>query len=106
MKELREKLSDLAELLETAGKERFARYIRTQLEGSDETVRRFLRSNELWGGAGSIADEAGVGCDDVARRNFWAAMSALGKAQISAGVTNPRTPFWTEAFAQWLAAKI
>ncbi|MBX3736475.1 MAG: hypothetical protein KF715_07300 [Candidatus Didemnitutus sp.] len=106
MKELREKLTALAELLEKAEKDRFSRYIRTQLEGSDETVRDFLRSNELWGGAGSIADEAGVECDDVARRNFWAAMSSLGKAQISAGVTNPRTPFWTDAFAQWLTAGI
>ncbi|MDP2233402.1 MAG: hypothetical protein Q8K89_07185 [Actinomycetota bacterium] len=67
----------------------------------------FLVSNTLWGGAGSIADQAGMPQSQEAawsrdvRRRIEAALILLGDAQIAAGVVNPRTQGWVEVFREW-----
>ena len=69
---------------------------------STERANLFLVSNDLWGGAGSIADQAGCKGDrNDARRRIEHALIELGIAQIEAGVTNPRTDMWVNTFKEW-----
>ncbi|MDQ8205747.1 hypothetical protein [Pelagicoccus sp. SDUM812003] len=76
--------------------------------GSDEKIIHFLKSNELWGGAGSIADQAGVstGLGREKRRRIEESLVKLGDAQISKGITNPRTQMWVSAFKKWKESNI
>ena len=69
------------------------------LAGSDEELEAFLVSNALWGGAGSIADQAGG--DRAARRVIESALIELGQEQIRVGTINSRTHIWVDAFQHW-----
>ncbi|HYU07937.1 MAG TPA: hypothetical protein VEK77_01005 [Gemmatimonadales bacterium] len=72
------------------------------LAGSTDDLRAFLTSNELWGGAGSIADQAGItGGPTDGRRAIEAALVNLGEVQITLGLLNERTKTWVEAFKHW-----
>jgi hypothetical protein len=72
------------------------------VEGTDEQLGAFLSSDELWGGAGSVADCALVGGDrSEARREIECVLIRLGKEQIRAGNANSRTSMWVEAFTRW-----
>jgi hypothetical protein len=67
--------------------------------GSEELLRTYLQSNELWGGSGSIADQAGLSAKTVhTRRSIEERLVELGDMQIAAGILNPRTSMWTEVF--------
>lgn len=90
-------LSEIAALLEAGGEDWAPAELRDALSGSGEKLRAFLASNELWGGAGSIADQ---GCiSDPARRNtLEGLLIRLGRLQIEAGHTNVRTTMWVTAF--------
>jgi hypothetical protein len=87
--------------LETAGESRYSKVIKAALSLKDAELERFLGSNELWGGAGSVADEAGVSVDRKRARAIEAAMIELGREQLRLGVTNPRTASWVHAFSEW-----
>jgi hypothetical protein len=93
----RRMLAEIAALLSKARQSEYADSIRMALEKDDADVRRFLKSNTLWGGAGSIADSAVVN-DELA-----AAIVRLGKSQIQDKMRNSRTEMWTEAFEKRLA---
>jgi hypothetical protein len=73
------------------------------ISSPENELDAFLRSNELWGGAGSIADQAGIGkgtrTED--RRKIEHALVQLGKEQIRGGKVNPRTAMWVGAFEEW-----
>src|SRR5262249_1697288 len=69
------------------------------LDGSNAEVEAFLISNVLWGGPGSIADQAGSNRTD--RRAIESVLIELGEAQIRLGVTNVRTGMWVKAFRRW-----
>jgi hypothetical protein len=71
--------------------------IEAALAGDDERLMAFLVSNELWGGMGSIADQAGHS-DRATRARIAELLIRLGGAQIDAGVTNVRTETWVRAF--------
>jgi hypothetical protein len=70
---------------------------------------KFLVSNELWGGSGSIADSVFCGDQrfdgwDVKKnrlRQFEGLMIRLGRLQMDAGRANIRTAMWVEAFKKW-----
>ncbi len=69
------------------------------LAGNEQTLNSFLVSNELWGGEGSIADQAGVaGIDRTSRRKAEHVLIALGRSPISLGIVNLRTQMWVDAF--------
>jgi len=69
------------------------------LRGSDQELRAFLVSNDLWGGSGSIADQAGLEHDRTAgRRAIEDALIRLGTVQLREGLTNTRTASWVDAF--------
>lgn len=69
------------------------------MAGSAESLEEYLVSNDLWGGAGSIADQAGIGTSK--RSAIDAALVALGRQQILQGHVNARTRFWVEALSRW-----
>ena len=78
-----------------------AEVVRRALEAPDSELRAFLVSNDLWGGAGSIADQACACQGRGARRQFESVLVRLGVEQIRQGLTNARTQLWVDAFSQW-----
>lgn len=70
------------------------------LVASEEDLRSFLNSNELWGGAGSIADQAGIIQGPEVRRQVEGALISLGVEQMQQGEVNSRTEMWVEAFSK------
>ena len=98
--DLRTLVSDLAELLDS-GKERAqAGIVRDALRGPKEILDEFLVSNELWGGSGSIADQAFVD-DKERRRRLEELLIRVGTLQLDAGRINTRTKMWVDAFEHW-----
>jgi len=98
---LKQQLEMLERLLAQHGESGPAQRIRTALDGSNQDLQAFLTSNELWGGAGSIADQAGVDKGRDVRSSIEAALAKLGRDQISQGVVNVRTDMWVDAFSKW-----
>ena len=94
-------LQNLLRELEAAGESRFSREIRAALALNESDLAKFLKSNELWGGAGSVADEAGVRHSREVARTIEAALVELGKEQLRLGVTNARTASWVRIFSEW-----
>lgn len=92
-------------MLTSAGQHTYTEAIDSALSGGDAAVVAFLTSNTLWGGAGSIADEAGGGSREE-RRRFEAVLATLGREQMRLGYVNPRTETWTSTFEQWHAQNI
>jgi hypothetical protein len=75
------------------------------LDGDDEKLWTVLVSNELWGGAGSIADQALLEYPED-RRLLDELLIRLGDEQIALGRINVRTEMWVDAFKKWKAAGI
>ena len=91
---MRELLEALAELLQEQGESRLAAMVEDAISGPDHQLEVFLVSNELWGGAGSIADRAGVtwtGHRTEGRRRIERSLVQLGTEQIRVGKVNSRT---------------
>lgn len=100
MNEIRDKLKQLHDLLRSGNENRQADRLEAARAGSDDNLKAYITSNELWGGAGSIADQALVE-NREARRRVEAILAELGEIQMKAGVVNVRTEMWTSAFRQW-----
>lgn len=92
MEDLQLAVQALVERLREADEEFLAAYAEAQL-GEPSALEAFLRSNELWGGSGSIADQAGTAVQE--------ALIGLGQLQMRKGITNARTEMWVEAFREW-----
>jgi hypothetical protein len=101
MEALRQHLATLEAVLSQHGEMRDAELVRRALTGSVEELRAFLSSNELWGGAGSIADQAGIDQGSRARNAIEAALVRLGAEQMRQGLVNVRTEMWVDAFSKW-----
>ena len=77
----------------------------------DEEFTEFLKSNELWGGSGSLAD-SGFEYDDAHptlkrhRGELEILMIQLGQRQMTAGLVNVRTGMWVKALEKWRDAGI
>ncbi|HKW98423.1 MAG TPA: hypothetical protein VJN43_11875 [Bryobacteraceae bacterium] len=93
-------LTQIAELLENGHDDFAAVMVRDALAGSDQELEKFFISNELWGGAGSLADQALVE-DKERRRKLEGLLIQLGRRQIETGKTNVRTKMWVTAFEKW-----
>jgi hypothetical protein len=93
-------LEEIAGLLETGHAESFALLVRNALSGSAHDLEEFLRSNELWGGAGSIADQPFEGRSPQ-RKELEKLVIQLGRLQLRDGSANVRTQSWVEAFEKW-----
>jgi hypothetical protein len=99
---LREFLTRLADALGQCGDDDYAEVVTDALSSPDESLLAFLTSDDLWGGSGSIADQAGLalGRRD-GRRRIEQALIALGAEQIRVGHVNIRTASWVDAFKEW-----
>jgi hypothetical protein len=105
MSRVRVLLQRLRDMLEKNGEHHFVKDIDVVLAGDDTVLWAFLTSNELWGGAGSIADQ-GCGLSRETRRPLEQLLAELGRQQIALERTNPRTQTWTSVFDEWHAQNI
>ncbi len=96
---LRDYVRRLSALLDKHGEPNYAKA--AALSSMESELEAFLTSNELWGGAGSIADQAGGADRTDARREIEALLIELGTEQIRLGKVNPRTAMWVQAFTEW-----
>jgi hypothetical protein len=96
---LRDYLRRLSALLEKHGEP--GPELAAALSAAEEELDGFLTSNELWGGAGSIADQTGGAKRTAASREIAALLIELGNEQIRLGLVNPRTADWVKAFTEW-----
>ena len=74
----------------------------TAVLGDEEKIWNFLSSNELWGGAGSVADQALIEFPD-ARKQLEILLIGLGREQLSLKRVNVHTEMWVSAFEKWHA---
>ncbi len=72
-------------------------HLRRALAGDDQDLWSFLVSNELWGGAGSIADQGAL-ANNRDRKLLENLLIDLGKIQIDAKKLNERTEMWVQVF--------
>jgi len=98
-----ELLKNLARLLREAGDDSLAVAVEYVISRPETEINPFLVSNDLWGGAGSIADEGGLknGKRNDATRRIQHSLIELGNEQIRRGMTNPRTGMWVKVFQKW-----
>jgi len=99
-------LEQLHRELAAIGDSRKAALVAAVASAEDSGMEAFLKSNELWGGAGSIADEAGTACSREDARRIEAAMIELGQQQLQLGIANVRTASWVRTFSDWRAQGI
>jgi hypothetical protein len=99
---VREILQEISELLEKHNGS--SNPMAIALLGDENKLWDFLVSNELWGGAGSVADQALLELPEE-RRRLEGLMIRLGREQMRLGKVNIRTEMWVFAFEKWLADK-
>lgn len=97
---VRDTLQEIAALLERHGES--SNELAIALLGDDRKMWDYLVSNELWGGAGSVADEAVLDFPD-ARRQLMVLLIRLGREQMNLRRVNVRTEMWVSAFEKWQA---
>jgi hypothetical protein len=99
---LRELLTRLADALGQCEDDECVAIVTSALSSSDDSLMAFLTSDALWGGSGSLADQAGlaVGRRD-GRRKVEQALIELGAEQIRVGHVNIRTASWVDTFKEW-----
>lgn len=99
---MRDELELVRTTLLAAGESESASLVARALAGDEAQMRDFLVSNELWGGSGSIANQAEVCLSrGILRCDIAVALADLGEAQARAGITNLRTAGWVEVFRSW-----
>ena len=105
---LRQLLARLASVLEKHGNQSLAEATKAAAAAPDDKLVAFLVSNDLWGGAGSIADQAGMpdGKRTAGTREVENALVELGRSQVTSGTVNPRTASWVATFEKWAASGI
>ena len=100
MQEIKEKLRELATLLQAGGESDFAHTIDKALKTAEAAITDLLVSNDLWGGAGSIADQALIQNKEL-RRQLQHVLIELGELQQKIGKVNVRTEMWVSIFKEW-----
>jgi hypothetical protein len=83
-------LAEITRLLEAGHEYPSALRVRNALSNSAQALEESLRSNELWGGAGSIADQPFAG-RSAQRKELERLLIQLGRIQLSHGNANIRT---------------
>jgi hypothetical protein len=99
MERIRGLLEQMRDQLSDGGEHRFAGDVDAALASCDDAVAAYVMSNELWGGAGSIAEEALNG-RSPARRQLEELLIRLGGEQVARGCANPRTAMWASVFQE------
>jgi len=84
-------LEQLADVLSRSEEHMLASVVRRAAAQGESALVAFLSSNELWGGAGSIADQACLALGRTPlRRELEGVLIRLGRWQLGAGQVNPR----------------
>jgi hypothetical protein len=102
--EMRERLQHLARLLREQEEDGRAAMVENAIASPEPELDAFVMSDALWGGAGSVADRAGIIglCQRTeGRRKIERALMQLGDEQLRQGKVNPRTASWMKAFRDW-----
>jgi hypothetical protein len=88
---LRDDLRELVKALTECREFDFADLVESAATGSDSKLLSFL-SGELWGGAGSVPDQAGFreGARTDERRKIETILIRIAKRQMQAGIVNGR----------------
>jgi hypothetical protein len=73
------------------------RSLEEALQGDDDMMWEFLTSNQLWGGAGSVADQAILEFPEE-RSELELKLIDLGRMQLELQRPNLRTEMWVSAF--------
>jgi len=102
---MRKYLEALAGLLRESGDSARAAMVQNVITEPDR-LRDFLMSEDLWGGSGSVADEAGGPGRSQTRREIERLLILIGRDQIRLGIANPRTAMWVDAFTSWEQAGV
>ncbi|REJ78762.1 MAG: hypothetical protein DWQ47_04770 [Acidobacteria bacterium] len=103
---LREKLRSLLKALKRYQHHDYSiRIIEEALSSSDDELLVFLKSNLLWGGSGSIADQAGFDASGKVRKEIELAIRELGLEQLETGIVNERTEFWVSSKKKYLETR-
>lgn len=97
---IRNILSKIRDLLRQGNDLECSELLQNAIQGDELVLKAFLNSNDLWGGAGSIADQALIDDKDL-RKELEALLIDLGKLQEKNGIINPRTRSWVNAFVLW-----
>jgi hypothetical protein len=92
---IRETLHEISKLLEKHNASLGGLTI--ALESDDIKMWEYLVSNGLWGGAGSVADQALLQFPS-ARKQLESLLMQLGQEQINLGRVNVRTEMWVSVF--------
>ena len=100
---LRDLLREISALLERHNASSNALF--EALHGDEEKLWAYLVSNDLWGGAGSIADQPLLEMPEE-RKRLDALMILLGREQIRIGRVNVRTQMWVSTFEKWHAENL
>jgi hypothetical protein len=106
MNVLRQSLVELRELLQACGEHVHLAGLSDALEGDDGAMNVYLQSNDLWGGSGSIADQACLTGRGETRKNLERLLIKLGNEQGRVGVVNVRTAEWVTVFEGWARERI
>jgi hypothetical protein len=97
-------LSEIASLLENDRNHTAVGMVHEALDGDDQKLEGFLKSNELWGGSGSIADQSLI-ADPARRKRLETLLIRLGRFQLEVDRVNVRTRGWVETFEKWQSLK-
>jgi len=100
---VREILSEMSDLLERHNASSNALF--AALHGDEEKLRAYLVSNDLWGSAGSVADQALLEVPEE-RKKLEVLMARLGREQMKIGRVNVRTEMWVSTFEKWHAENL
>ena len=103
MSSVREILGEMSVLLEQHNESSNALF--AALHGDEDQLWHYLISNDLWGGAGSVADQALLEVPEE-RKKLEALMARLGREQMKIGRVNVRTEMWVSAFEKWHAENL
>ena len=96
-------LQEISELLEKHNAS--SNSLAIALLGDEKKLWDYLTSNELWGGSGSVADQALLELPEE-RRYLEGLMIRLGREQMRLGRVNVRTEMWVSVFEEWRDKKI
>ncbi len=96
---IKHKLIELGNLLKSGGETLYASNLKNSLNDSNDKMWNYLTSNELWGGSGSIADQALIESSDL-RKQLQHLLIELGNLQIKENRANIRTQMWVSAFSE------
>ena len=97
---IRNILTKIKGLMHAGNDQVYFEMIQKVLQGDDEELWKFLTSNDLWGGAGSIADQALID-DKGLRKELERLLIDLAEQQTKEGRLNQRTKSWVDAFIAW-----